>query len=117
MEVRINRKKFRVFAFDIETHNDEESIAKKETSMWLGTFIDETSKIDDESSYMYEMTDLLAKLEELSNPKRRHGEKKKPCKNICVFVYNLSFEWSFILPVLLEHGFTFKETIDKEDEY
>lgn len=117
MEVRINRKKFRVFAFDIETHNDEESIAKKETSMWLGAFIDETSKIDDESSYMYEMTDLLAKLEELSNPKRRHGEKKKPCKNICVFVYNLSFEWSFLLPVLLEHGFTFKETIDKEDEY
>ena len=59
MEARINRKKYKIFAFDIESHNDEESIAKKETSMWLGCFIDETNTIDDESSYMYEMEDLL----------------------------------------------------------
>lgn len=117
MQVRINRKKYNVFAFDIETHNDEESIKKKETSMWLGCLIDETNKIDDESSYFYTMEEVLTKLEELSNPKRKHGEKKKPCKNICVYVYNLSFEWSFMLPVLLEKGFTFKETIEDQDEF
>ena len=117
MEVRINRKKYRVFAFDIETHNDEESIKKKETSMWLGCLIDENNKIDDESSYLYTMDQVFNKLEELSNPKRRHGEKKKPCKNVCVYVYNLSFEWSFMLPVLLQKGFTFKEVIENEDEY
>ena len=44
MEVRINRKKYKVFAFDIETHNDEESIKNKTTSMWLGCYIDENSK-------------------------------------------------------------------------
>ena len=117
MQVRINRKKYNVFAFDIETHNDEESIKKKETSMWLGCLIDETNKIDDESSYFYTMEEVLNKLEELSSVKRKHGEKKKPCKNLCIYVYNLSFEWSFMLPVLLEKGFTFKETIDEQDEY
>lgn len=117
MEVRINRKKFKVFAFDIESHNDEESIKNKTTSMWLGCLIDETNKIDDESSYCYTMEEVINKLEELSNPKRRHGEKKKPVKNICVYVYNLSFEWSFMLPVLLEKGFRFKEAIEEEDEY
>ncbi|MBO7714717.1 MAG: hypothetical protein J6S85_14160 [Methanobrevibacter sp.] len=117
MEVRINRKKYKVFAFDIESHNDEESIKNKTTSMWLGCLIDETNKIDEESSYLYSMEEVINKLEELSNPKRRHGEKKKPVKNICVYVYNLSFEWSFMLPVLLEKGFTFKEAIEEQDEY
>ena len=117
MEVRINRKKYKVFAFDIETHNDEESIKKKETSMWLGCLIDENNRIEDESSYFYTMNQVFDKLEELSNPKRRHNEKKKPCKNVCIYVYNLSFEWSFMLPILLERGFTFKETIEDEDEY
>ena len=117
MEVRINRKKYKVFAFDIETHNDEESIRNKTTSMWLGCLIDETHKVDDESSYFYSMDEVINKLEELSNPKRRHGEKKKPIKNICIYVYNLSFEWSFLLPVLLEKGFTFKEAIEDDDEY
>ena len=117
MEVRINRKKYKVFAFDIETHNGEESIKNKETSMWLGCLIDDTHKIDDEDSYYYNMDQVLDKLESLSNPKRRHGEKKKPCKNICIYVYNLSFEWSFLLPVLLAKGFHFKETIEDDDEY
>lgn len=117
MQVRINRKKFNVFAFDIETHNDEESIKNRTTSMWLGCLIDETNTIDDESSYYYNMEEVFSKLEELSNPKRRHGEKKKPCKNVCVYVYNLSFEWSFMLPLLLAKGFKYKETIEDEDEY
>ena len=117
MEVRINRKKYKVYAFDIETHNDEESIKKKETSMWLGCLIDDTNKIDNEDSYLYNMDQVLDKLEALSNPKRRHGEKKKPCKNVCIYVYNLSFEWSFLLPVLIQKGFHFKETIEEDDEY
>ena len=117
MQARINRKKYNIFAFDIESHNDEESIQKKETAMWLGCLIDETNKIDDEASYFYNMNQVLDKLEELSNPKRKHGEKKKPCKNICVYVYNLSFETSFLIPVMLERGFKWKETIEEEDEY
>lgn len=117
MEERISRKKYKIFAFDIESHNDLESIAKMETSMWLGCLIDETSLIEDEASYMYNMDDFLNRIEDLSNPKRKHGEKKKPCKNICIYVYNLSFEWSFILPVLLKRNFIFKENIDKDDEF
>ena len=114
---RIGRKNFNIFAFDLESHNDLESIAKGETSMWLGCLLNETSQVDDESSFLYSIKELLDRLEGLSTPKRKHGENK-PCKNVCVFIYNLSFEWSFILPVMLQdYGFTFKEKIEPEDEF
>ena len=112
---RIGRKKYKCFAFDLESHNDSESIAKRTTSMWLGCFIDETSKIDDPKSYVYSMDEFLDRLEEESTPKRHHGEKI-PIKNVAVWIYNFSFEWSFILPVLIDKGFTFKEKITDEDE-
>lgn len=117
MRVRINRKQFNIYAMDIETHNDLESIAKRETSMWLGCFIDETSKVEDESSYFYTIEEFLNRCSELSSIKRHNSNESKPCKNIAVFIYNLSFEWSFILPVLLRMGFTFKADIDKDDEF
>ena len=117
MEARLGRRKFRLFAFDLESHNDEESIRKKETSMWLGCLIDETSRPYDESSYLYDIGSFVDRLEELSNPKRRHGEKKKPCRNIAIYIYNLSFEWSFILPELKRRGFRFCENIQEEDQY
>lgn len=115
MEARINRKKFRLKALEIEAHNDEESIAKKETSMWLGCYIDETNALEDESSYVYSMDEFLNVLEKDSSNKRQRGEQR-PINNICIYIYNLSFEWSFILPVLLERGFHFKERIEKDDE-
>lgn len=103
---RIGRRKYKIYAFDIETHNDDESIMKMESSMWLGCLIDENSKIDDESSYMYDMDSFIDKIEELSAPKKRANRYAgKECKNICIYIYNLSFEWSFILPVLLKRGF------------
>lgn len=113
---RIGKTKYRIFGFDLESHNDEESIAKMETSMWLGCLLDENSKIDDENSYLYTMEDFLLRLEELVNPPRKHGESR-PIKNICIYVYNFSFEWSFIFPVLFEKGFKFKDRITNEDEY
>lgn len=113
---RIGRKKFKIFAMDIETHNDSESIAKRETSMWLGCFIDETSQIDDEASYFYTMDEFLDRVEELCSKRQKHG-KTKPITNICIYIYNFSFEWSFMLPVLLNRGFHFKEKISDDDEY
>lgn len=118
MEQRLGRKKYKIYAFDIESHNDLESIIRNKTSMWLGSFIDENSKEDDEASYLYDMDEFLNRLENLSNPKRsKDKNEKKPIKNICVYIYNLSFERSFILPYLLKRGFKFKETFDKGDEY
>ena len=117
MIYRIGKKKYCFFAFDIESHNDEESIKKMETSMWLGCFIDENSNKDDESSYMYNMNEFIDKLEELSTAKRHNREESRPIKNICVYIYNLSFEWSFILPVLIARGYRFQETFDDESEY
>lgn len=103
---RIGRRKYKIYAFDIETHNDDESIAKMETSMWLGCLIDENSKVDEESSYMYDMDTFIDRIEDLSAPKKRKSkDSPKECKNVCIYIYNLSFEWSFILPVLLKRGF------------
>ena len=117
MYERINRKKYKIKAFDIESHNDIESIQKRETSMWLGCYIDETSKIDDESSYLYDMDQFIDALEQDSNPKRHSSKESIPVKNVCIYVYNLSFEWSFLLPCLLARGFKFKDEIEKNDEY
>ena len=116
MYERIGRKKYKIYAFDVESHNDDESIAKNETSIWLYSFIDDTSKIDDEKSYGYDIPSFLNRLEELTNPKRQHGEKKKPIKNIAIYIYNLSFEWSFIFPYIVK-DFKYKNKIEKDDEY
>lgn len=114
---RVGRKNFQVYAVDFETHNDEESIAKKETSIWLGCLIDEHSKIDDPQSYFYTIDELLERLEALSSHKRKNKKESRKCNNVCIYDYNLAFEWSFILPVLIEKGFKFKEIIEEEDEY
>ena len=112
----IGKRKYKVYAMDIETHNDEESIAKMETSMWLGCFINDESKVEDESSYFYTMDEFIQRLDDESSYKR-NKKKTRLCRNVAVYIYNLSFEWSFLLPVLLQHGYKFSETITDEDEY
>ena len=57
MIVRTGNRRFSVYAYDVESHNDEESIAKNETSVWLSSFINEESKEDDENSYLYSIDD------------------------------------------------------------
>ena len=117
MRARINRKLYEIYGMDIESHNDEETIAKRETSMWLGCFINEDSKYEDEESYFYTMEEFLERCEILTSKKRKSAKESRPCKNLAVFIYNLSFEWSFLLPILLIKGFKFKADIEKDDEY
>ena len=116
LTARIGKTKFSLYAFDLESHNDDESIKNMKTSMWLGCLLNDESKIDDENSYLYTMDEFLDKIEQLSSGKQKHGESR-PIKNICIYIYNLSFEWSFILPKLIERGFEYQEIIGKEDEY
>lgn len=104
MEIKLGRNKYRCFAFDVESHNDDESIAKRQTSIWLYSFIDDESKIDDEASYGYSIEEFLDRLEKLTQS-----------SNLYIAVYNLSFEWSFILPVILKRGFKWSES--GEDGY
>ena len=116
---RIGRKNFDIYAMDIESHNDIESIEKKETSMWLGCFINEKSKVYEDESYFYTMDEFLERLKSLSSRKRKKVKgqlQKRPCINICVYIYNLSFEWSFLLPYVLKWGFKYNDTIGDEDE-
>lgn len=116
MLTKIGRKNYKIKAMDVESHNDLESIAKRETSIWLGCYIDETSDLKDETSYFYTIEEFLSRIDEDSKPKRNKA-KTRLCNNVCVYIYNLSFEWSFILPKMLEQGFQFKEEIEKEDSF
>lgn len=116
MITRIGRKNFNIYAMDIESHNDEESIAKRETSMWLGCLINENSKVNDDNSYFYSMGEFIERLKDLSFTARKSAKGKRPCNNVAVFIYNLSFEWSFLLPELLKEGFEFKAEIGDNDE-
>ena len=114
---RIGRTKYKIYAFDLESHNDPVSISRMETSMWLSCLIDENSKMTDIKSYQFNMDEVLDRLEELSTPtKRRKSNQTRECKNVCIYIYNLSFEWSFMLPYLLKRGFEFSETINKDSE-
>ena len=112
---KVGRKTFRVFAFDTETHNDKESLAKKETSIWLASMIDETSKWTDADIYFYNLVDFLNRLKELS--RLVWHDHKRNVNNILIYDYNLAFEWSFLLPVMLKYGFKYKDKIEDDDEY
>lgn len=117
MRQKIKRKTYEIYAFDIESHNDEESIAKQETSMWLGCLINDTNTINDDV-FFYDMDSFIDRLEQLSHKTRKKikgKNQKRPCNNLCIYIYNLSFEWSFILPVLLKRGFRF--SLDNNEEY
>lgn len=115
MIVKINRRNWIVKAMDVESHNDDESIAKKETSIWLGCYIDEESKKEDEESYFYSIEEWLDRLEEETKPKR-NKKKVRLCNNLVIYIYNLSFEWSFILPKLLERGFVYNPIVNKDSK-
>ena len=117
MIARISRRKYDIYAMDIESHNDEESIEKRETSMWLGCLINEESKEDDENSYFYTIDEFLDRCESLTYKKRRTANETRKPKNVAVYIYNLSFEWSFILPILLKRGFVFDADMDEDSEY
>lgn len=112
---KIGRKRFRVFGFDVESHNDKDSIKNHETSVWLACLAESENKITDDNIFFYDLRSLLSYLEKISDSKWQNH--KRILNNIIVYVYNLSFEWSFLLPVVYEYGFKFKEFIDKKDEY
>lgn len=108
---QIGKRKYSIYGFDVETHNDEESILKNETSIWLAVFANEESKPDDENCYFYNIESWLDKLEELSK------YNKRKVSNLMIYIFNLAFEWSFILPILLKRGFIWKESPEKEGEF
>ena len=116
MTAYISRRKYKIFAMDIESHNDPVSIATRTTSCWLGCFLDENSRMDDEQSYFYKIEEFLERIHEETKNKRGKN-KEHLIKNCCVYIYNLSFEWSFILPVLLRKGFSHCPDINDDSEF
>ena len=79
---QIGKKKYRVFGYDVESHNDEESIRNNETSIWLSCFMDETGKVDDEGIYFFTIESWLEKLKVLSKP-NHHS-----VSNLLIYIFN-----------------------------
>ena len=114
MITKIGRKNYKLYAMDIESHNDPWSVKHKVTSCWLGCFIDDKSTVDDPSSYFYSMEEFIQLMEEKSRIVRSKNRTRQ-CANLAIYIFNLSFEWSFLLPKLLEAGFTFNEDPENND--
>ena len=116
MKAKIGKEAYSVYCYDIESHNDEGSIARGETGVWLSCLIDETSTVDDPGTFLPDVPSLLARLERMTAPRKGpRGGKRKPV-NVCVFVWNLAHEWKFILPELLNEGFSFRHDMDESGE-
>lgn len=114
MEIKIRRKKYQVFGYDVENHNDDESIAKDETSVWLSVFAEYGDKPTDDV-YFCDEKSFISHLEEITRTKYVNRKKKET--NLLIFVYNLAHEWSFLLPHLLEDfGFKWRESWDEKKD-
>ena len=87
MEVIINRKKWDIWAFDLESHNDDESIKNGKTSMWLGCLLNDKSTVEDENSYLYTMDEFLDRIELLSRKVNKKSSTKKT-GNMMIYIYN-----------------------------
>ena len=114
MERRIGRQRYRIFAYDVESHNDPWSVSNNNTGIWLSSFIDENTTLESNAGFYYDIPSFLSKLEEMSTP-RWHKHKRVNIPNIMIYVWNLSFEYSFFFPFFLKRGFKFKAKIEKED--
>ena len=56
---RIGKKFFSVYAFDVESHADEESVRERKTGVWLASFINDESKPLDEANFFYDLDSFL----------------------------------------------------------
>ena len=83
--------------------------------MWLGCYIDEHSRVEDEKSYFYSMGEFLDRLEEESRPTTTEKRTRKK-NNLVIYIYNLSFEWSFLLPEVLKRGLTWQPLVASDSE-
>lgn len=111
---RIRKKTYRVFGYDVENHNDEESIRLNETSIWLSVFA-EYGQNEKDDIYYYDIPAFLARLEKESRAERSSkGTRKRKVNNLLIYVYNLAHEWSFILPVLIQEGFIYSSSLSPD---
>lgn len=118
MQVRIKRKLWNVFGYDVENHNDEESIKANTTSVWLSCFMTYGDTVKDDIFY-YDENSFIEHLEEITrNKTKRVGNgRKRECSNYLIYVYNLAHEWSFLLPHLLsDFGFAWRADWDEKKD-
>ena len=83
---KLGRANYQIFAMDVESHNDPESIEKQETSIWLGCLLDENLQSDDPNSYFYTIDEFLDRIISLSKPHRKKPHGTKLCKNVCIYI-------------------------------
>lgn len=112
----IKKRKYRVFGYDVENHNDDESISKNETSVWLSVFVNSDAKASDGDIYYYDVPSFLDRLERESRMDRasRKDGRARNVPNLLIYVYNLAHEWSFLLPVIIDRGGVYSANLEAD---
>ena len=106
MNIKVGKQCCAVYALDFETHADAESAELGETGVWLSCLIDDKSAWTDDV-YDYDVPSLFQRLETLSKT-----------RSLLIYVFNLAFEWSFILPFVRSYGFVWNpKPEDKEGRF
>lgn len=113
MEITLRRKTWQVYAFDVESRNDAESVAKGETSIWLASLVDERTTLEDKGAFFYDIASCVDRFAELGTPRYTHDKRLNG--HALIYAFNLSFEFSFILPELVRRGFTWSPSCDEDE--
>ena len=86
MKAKIGKEPFDIYCYDLESHNDEGSIARGETGVWLSCFIEDEYTLEDPASFLPGLPEYLERLERLTAPREGpRGGKGEP-RDVCVLV-------------------------------
>ena len=98
----------RIFTLDLQGRNGPLEQEAQRTSLWLATIYDGR-----EAKFITDGASLLSCLVSISSPTAEGFSKGKA---VCIYVYDLAFVWSFLLPLLDDCGLTYDETTCTESD-
>ena len=96
MNHTIKKRDSKIYALHVEMRADKDSIAAKTTSVWLASLTDGETTVYDNN-----ISDLLDRLFELVKT-----------QNICVYTYDLKYEWNAIIPELMRRDFKYASRLE-----
>ena len=95
MNHTIKKRDSKIYALHVAMRADKDSIAAKTTSVWLASLTDGETTVYDSN-----ISDLVDRLFDLVKT-----------QNICVYTYDLKYEWNAIVPELMRRNFKYAASL------
>ena len=95
MNHTIKKRDCKIYSLHVEMRGDEQSIANNKTSVWLSSLND-----GNKTYFDYNIKDLLNRLFDLAKS-----------ENLCIYTYDLKYEWNAIIPELINRGFKYSSEL------